>query len=237
MKLKDATILFVEDEPFLRESMGAWLEKRAGRAICAEHGEAALAIVGANKVDLVVSDVRMPVMDGIALLESLRRAEPRPRVILITGFSDLSLREAYEMGADAIVEKPINRDELLRAVEHSLAEPEELWRQSAPPGAAATLRVNFRSLAAALQEKRIAFGRRGFFIKSSAALREGPVDFAVEFATDRQVLSGQGIVRWTARGEGQAGIEIVRLDDACRSWALDLLRQRPSVAYIPRLAA
>src|SRR5262245_22202653 len=114
MRLEQASVLFVEDEPFLRETMGAWLEQKTQRAFCADQGAQALETMAANKIDLVVSDVRMPVMDGIALVREINQSGvKRPHVILLTGFSDLSLREAYEMGVDAIVEKPINREQLL----------------------------------------------------------------------------------------------------------------------------
>lgn len=117
MKLKEAAVLFVEDEPFLRESMGMWLEHRVGRTFCAEHGAEALEILAANQIHLVLTDVRMPVMGGIALIKELRKKAPRPRVILVTGFSDASPEEAYELGVDAIVEKPIDRGVLLRAMQ------------------------------------------------------------------------------------------------------------------------
>jgi CheY-like chemotaxis protein len=120
VKLKEAAVLFVEDEPFMRESMGAWLARNAGRALFAEDGAEALEILAANKIDLVITDVRMPGMDGIALVKRIGKAEPRPRVILVTGVNDLTLREAQELGVDAIMEKPIDRQELLRAMEHCL---------------------------------------------------------------------------------------------------------------------
>lgn len=234
MKLKEAAVLFVEDEPFLRESMGAWLEQKAGRVLCAEHGEQALEILAANKIDLLVSDVRMPIMDGVALVKKIHEPEVRrPAVILVTGFSDLPLREAYEMGVDAIVEKPIDREELFRAMQQSLVSPDELWRRESAADPGMKLNLSFPSLAAALKEKSIAFGRRGFCIKSPGGLREGPVNFTVEFKADQRVLSGQGAVRWTAAREGQAGIEITRVDDASRQWILDLVKQGGAIAYIP----
>ena len=122
MKLREAAVLFVDDEPFLRESMGAWLARKAGRAFCAQHGAEALEILGANKIDLLLTDVRMPVMDGIALIEKLPKAEPRPRVILVTGYNDLELPEAHGLAVDAIVEKPIDRDELLRTMQSCLGD-------------------------------------------------------------------------------------------------------------------
>ena len=133
MKLKQATVLFVEDEPFLRETMGAWLEQKAGRAFCAEHGAEALAILAANKIDLLISDVRMPVMDGIQLVKKLNQAgTERPRVILITGFSDLSLPQAHDLGIDAVVEKPVDRKELLNVIQRSLARPDEIGKNITP---------------------------------------------------------------------------------------------------------
>ena len=124
MKLEEASILYVEDEPFLRESMGAWFKQRTGRAFCAEHGAEALEILAANKIDLVVSDVRMPVMDGITLVKKINQAStPRPHVILITGFSDVSLRQARDLGIDALLEKPIDREELLDVLQRSLIAP------------------------------------------------------------------------------------------------------------------
>jgi len=233
MKLNDAAVLFVEDEPFLRESMGGWLEQQVGRALCAEHGEAALAILAANRIDLLLSDVRMPVMDGIALVGKLREFAAPPRVILVTGFSDLTLRQAYELGVDTIFEKPIDRDELLRVMRNSLSDPADLWRQPSQTEAAMKLSASFPSLAAALNQADIAFGRRGFCIKSPALLYEGPVDFVVTFTSDQRVLSGQGVVRWIDQQEGQAGIEITCLEDAYRTWALDLIKAKAGIEFVP----
>jgi CheY-like chemotaxis protein len=121
VKLEHASILYVEDEPLLRESMGAWFKQKSERTFCAEHGAEALEILAANKIDLVVSDVRMPVMDGITLVKKINQAGTRrPRVILITGFSDVSLRQASDLGIDAVLEKPIDRKKLLDAVQRIL---------------------------------------------------------------------------------------------------------------------
>jgi YesN/AraC family two-component response regulator len=121
VKLEHASILYVEDEPFLRESMGAWFKQKTGRAFCAEHGAEALEILAANKIDLVITDVRMPVMDGITLIKRINQATtPRPHVILLTGFSDVSLRQAYDLGVGAVLEKPIDREELLDVMQRGL---------------------------------------------------------------------------------------------------------------------
>ncbi len=234
MELNHASVLLVEDEPFLREAMGAWLKRAVERVLFARDGAEALLTLAANKVHLILSDVRMPVMDGMALLKKVNEAQPpKPCVILLTGFSDLSVRQAYDLGAEAILEKPIRREELVQVMQNSLAAPDELWRRPPGPAPGAQLKVSFPSLAAALEQKRIAFGRRGFSIESSGGLREGPVRFAVNFPGDGRILSGEGVVRWIAPREECAGIEITHIDDASRPWIVDLVKRSDPVAFIP----
>ena len=126
MKLKEAAVLFVEDEALLRDSISAWLARKVGRVVCAQHGEEALKILAANKFDLLLTDLRMPVMDGIALIKKIPKAGPRPRLILVTGFYDPVLQEAYKLDVDAVVEKPIDREELLRAMRNCLGDTDEI---------------------------------------------------------------------------------------------------------------
>ena len=229
-----SAILVVDDEPFLREIMAGWLARVAGHVLSAEDGAEALKVLAANKIDLILSDIRMPVMDGMALLKKIKETGVRtPEVIFLTGFSDVPLREAYDMGAEAVLEKPISREELLDIAKRALMEADELWRN--PPCAAleTKLEMTFSSLAAAMKENRIGFGRRGFCIDSAAGLSEGPVEFTMEFEDDRLVLSGQGVVRWTAPKEGKAGIEITCLRDGSRTWMVDHLKRNKPLAFIP----
>lgn len=119
-------MLFVEDEPFLRDSIGAWLSRKVKSVMCAQHGTEALEILAAKKIDLLLTDLRMPVMDGIALIKKIPKAGPRPRLILVTGFNDPVLQEAYKLDVDAVVEKPIDREELLRAMRNCLGDADEI---------------------------------------------------------------------------------------------------------------
>jgi CheY-like chemotaxis protein len=234
MELKQSSILVVDDEPFLREIMGGWLARVAGQVFSAENGVKALEILAANKVHLILSDIRMPVMDGITLLKKIKEARVcTPEVIFLSGFSDVPLREAYDMGAEAVLEKPISRGELLDIAKRALTEVDELWRN--PPCAAleTKLEMTFRSLATALEEKRIGVGRRGFCIDTAADLSEGPVEFTLEFEDDRLVLSGQGVVRWTAPKEGRVGIEITCLREASHTWMVDHVKRNKPFAFIP----
>ena len=89
MKLNHAPVLLVEHEPLLRESMGGWLEQKVGRALCAENGEGSLAILAANRIDLLLSDAHAG-HGRHRLGQKTSRINSPLHVVLVTGFSDLT---------------------------------------------------------------------------------------------------------------------------------------------------
>ncbi len=236
MNTKQASILLVDDEPVLREIFEAWLAASAAQVFSARDGIEALDVLAGHKIDLVITDVRMPKMDGITLLKKVKAAGAHsPNVIIMTGFSDITLREAYELGAETVLDKPLERGALLQAMQRSLGDPTEIWR-GVPGGAdpQASLHMTFARLASALEEERIAFGRRGFCIQTEDDLPLDLVGFKLDFKADQCILAGQGMVRWTAPKEQLAGIEITCLEDASRPRLIELLEQINPVAFIPR---
>jgi CheY-like chemotaxis protein len=235
MRLNEASILLVDDEPMLRELLGTWLGHHVGNVFLAEDGEEALRVLSAHKIDLILSDVRMPRMSGVELIKKINEANgQRPQVILITGFSDVTLREAQDLGAQAVLEKPIAHEDLLHEMRRSLTDPDELWQEpEVATGTHTKLTTTFESLEAALREKRIAFGRRGFCIEGMSSLQEGPIDFTLDFKADQHVISGRGTVRWTAPEDRQTGVEITQLDDASRPWMIQLTKRYQPRPYIP----
>jgi CheY-like chemotaxis protein len=235
MQLEEASLLLVDDEPALLDVMRDLFRDFVERVFCAGNGAEALKVLAAHRIDLILTDVRMPVMDGVALIRKINEAHGQtPPVILITGFSDLTLREAQDLGAQAIVEKPIAYEDLLHEMRRSLRDPDELWQQpDVSTGRHTQLTTTFESLDAALREKRIAFGRRGFCIEGMSSLPEGPIDFTLDFKADQHVISGRGTVRWTAPEDRQAGVEITQLDDASRPWMIQLTKRYQPRPYIP----
>jgi hypothetical protein len=174
----------------------------------------------------------MPVMDGITLLKRVKKSGSHtPSVIFISGFSDIETRNAYDLGAEAFLEKPIAREDLIHSVQRSLAERKELWQTPLDPDSFPVLTGSFESVAAALHECKLAFGRGGFCIRTEQSLREGRVNIRLNFKTDAFVVSGQGIVRWVAPQEHLAGIEIVYLSEESRAGVLRLME--PSISFIP----
>jgi CheY-like chemotaxis protein len=229
MKLKEATILVVDDEPALRDIVSTWFARAASSVLTAAEGREALALLEARHFNLLVSDIRMPVMDGITLLRTARARGLRiPAVIFISGYSDVTPREAYALGAETLMEKPFTREGLLAAAQRSLSERDELWQVQPDSSPRPVLRRTFPSLAQAMAEHRIAFGRGGICIETWTRVSEGPVALELDFAADELLIAAQGNVRWVVRGENLAGIElscvvegrarVVQLADASRSF-------------------
>ena len=95
------------------------------------------------------------------------------------------MREAYDLGAEALLEKPIVNDELIDIMQRSLLEPNERWRKALDPSGYPVLSRSFASLDAAQREHRIAFGRGGFCMDADQVPQEGPVSIELDFKADR----------------------------------------------------
>lgn len=110
-------ILFVDDDSFVRKSIYNFLSKTEHEIFLASDGKEAFPLVAENRVDLVITDVRMPEMTGYELLQKLKLEYPEVEVILVTGFGDVkSAVEAMKLGAFDYLLKPVDVEELLVAV-------------------------------------------------------------------------------------------------------------------------
>ncbi len=117
------TLLYVEDEDSQRELVRGMLEMDGARVIEAANGLEALTHLDQSAVDILISDIRMPRMDGISLAERVRRDHPEIPVVLCTAFTDTDyLLKAIELGVSAYVPKPLEYDRLAGEVER-LARP------------------------------------------------------------------------------------------------------------------
>lgn len=230
MQLSEATILIVEDEEIIREIMAEWLARVARRVLTAGNGAEGLEMLDQNRVDAVLSDVRMPVMDGVTFLKTLnKRAGPRPAILLITGFADLQPRQAFDLGAETIMEKPMERRDVIAALQQSLTDRDDLWRNPLEGEPHSCIRETFGGLEEAIREGEIAFGHKGFCIQSAAGLREGPVGLHLEFKDEGKVLRGHGMVRWADPVQQEVGVELVYLDPECRGWVTEIAERNGRV--------
>jgi two-component system alkaline phosphatase synthesis response regulator PhoP len=116
-------ILIVDDEEDLRESIKINFEMDGYNVHVASGGREALEIVKRQKVDFIISDIRMPDGDGEELLHNVRAHNPElPVIVLITGFSEFSREEALKSGALDLLSKPVDMEKLEEYVRNSLSE-------------------------------------------------------------------------------------------------------------------
>lgn len=115
------SLLLVEDEQVLRESLAELLEEEGFEVLQAPDGQAAYDLVLQRPVDLVLSDVRMPKMDGLALLAQLRRLAPQTPVIMLTAYGTVeSAVTAMQQGAHDYLLKPVQFDDALLRIRKAL---------------------------------------------------------------------------------------------------------------------
>jgi DNA-binding response OmpR family regulator len=117
------TLLIVDDEEVLVELLHRLVERHGYRALSAMSGKEALRLFDENrdKIDLVITDLMMPEMDGKQLAKELLQRDPSVRILISTGYSEPSdISFLLEAGARGIVMKPYQADKLLVAIQAAL---------------------------------------------------------------------------------------------------------------------
>lgn len=113
--LASLTVLLVEDEPDVREAMAEFLRRRVGCLLLAANGKEGLALFKEKQPALVVTDILMPIMDGLIMAGQIRDRAPGTPILVVTAFGRMDyLMKAIEMGIDSYVVKPV-KAELLEA--------------------------------------------------------------------------------------------------------------------------
>lgn len=115
------TILLAEDDCFVRDATVAILEYGGYRVITAENGQDAVRLFKENRVDMLLMDVMMPVMNGVEAYRMIRETSPEIRVLFTSGYTAEVLdREMIEAKDVRLLHKPIPPDTLLKAVREIL---------------------------------------------------------------------------------------------------------------------
>ena len=119
------TILVAEDEALLRRILTGLFEEAGYRVVAASTGREALECFAETPPDLVVTDIRMPEVDGLELLERLKAIDPDVLVIIMTAFSSVeSAVAALRAGAHDYIVKPFVNDDVLQSVRNALRQKE-----------------------------------------------------------------------------------------------------------------
>ena len=121
MKTAEHGVLVVDDEPSVRDSLASWFRKDGYRVAAAAGGTEALRILGEQRYDIAIVDIKMPGMDGIELLERIGELELDTLVIMLTAFASVeSAVRSLKLGAFDYVTKPVDPDELSHLVRRAL---------------------------------------------------------------------------------------------------------------------
>jgi two-component system response regulator HydG len=127
---KTPTILVVEDDTESRAAMLKVLESVGYKTIEADNGQQALDLILENNIDVLVTDLRLPVMDGVELLKRTKAADQEIEVIMITGHGTVEIAvEAIKEGAYDFITKPVKKAQLLHAVDKA-SEKQYLQREN-----------------------------------------------------------------------------------------------------------
>jgi DNA-binding NtrC family response regulator len=115
-------ILYVEDEPKLRERICIVLRMRFEQVFSAANGSEGVEVFSRERPDIIVSDIKMPVMDGLEMTLHIREIAPETPVILTTAFTETAyLLKAIELGVSAYVRKPLDCRQLVETITRAAA--------------------------------------------------------------------------------------------------------------------
>ena len=113
-ELKNFQLLYVEDEPDVRDVFSTILKRFMKKVFIATNGQEGLEIFKNEQIDIIISDIRMPKMTGLEMVQAIREIDKEVPILFSTAFSDTEyLQEAIEVGVDGYLIKPIEREALI----------------------------------------------------------------------------------------------------------------------------
>lgn len=133
MLTKTRRVMFVDDEEGVRRSWDRLLSDRGFDVTTVEDGERAITQLRDEAADVVVSDLKMPGVDGLQLLEWLHQSQPQTRFILLTGYgSELVEQKARALGAYEYLNKPVSPETLAMVIAAAMQTPQKPQASPAP---------------------------------------------------------------------------------------------------------
>lgn len=121
--VKEATILIVDDQASVRHLIAEFLRTEVNRVIVAESGRRALELVETEKIDLILLDLQMPGMDGLATLKALRDKGFSGKVVIMSAFNEREIvGDIKGLGVSQVLVKPFDIYELKEVLYSSLTE-------------------------------------------------------------------------------------------------------------------
>lgn len=116
-RLKELTILYVEDEERLRVTILRGLNNFIGNIFSAQNGQEGLEIYKKESIDIIITDINMPIMDGLEMVKEIRKEDESIPVIITTAYSDVNfLKKSIDLQIDKYITKPIDMTQLLKVL-------------------------------------------------------------------------------------------------------------------------
>jgi YesN/AraC family two-component response regulator len=116
--LYNLKVLYVEDEDFTRDELSRFLKRRVGKLFVGKNGLEGIEIFKQNGPDLIITDLKMPEMDGLEMVKAIREQGDSCAAIIISALSDSeTILKAVDIGIVKYVVKPVNTRELIFAME------------------------------------------------------------------------------------------------------------------------
>jgi DNA-binding NtrC family response regulator len=123
-------ILFVDDEEIFADNMAKLLKNRQYKVIAVYNGESAIQALEQEKFDVVVLDLKMPGMNGLATLKEIKNLGIFTETLLLTGHGSIDAAvEAIRLGAYDFLAKPCEIDELVEKIEGAWQKKDEAWKK------------------------------------------------------------------------------------------------------------
>jgi YesN/AraC family two-component response regulator len=118
----DVTVLYVEDDELTRSAVSAPLGRRVQTLLQAENGRAGLELFRLHRPGIVITDIRMPLMDGLTMAREIKALDGKTQVLVTTAHNDTSyFLDAIDIGIDRYVLKPIDHEKLFSGLEKCMA--------------------------------------------------------------------------------------------------------------------
>ncbi|MBT3229637.1 MAG: response regulator [Candidatus Marinimicrobia bacterium] len=111
------SILIIDDEKSIRDVLVTFFEEKGYNVLTANDGRGGITQFQHHPTDLVITDIVMPRIEGIATIREIRKQSKSVKIIAMTGYVDSYLKEAIILGADDSIVKPFNTEDLMAVVD------------------------------------------------------------------------------------------------------------------------
>jgi YesN/AraC family two-component response regulator len=236
--LQSKKILIVDDEPDLREMLEFEFEMSGADVTTAPNGREAFKLIQNSQFDVVISDIRMPGGDGVELIQSISEANMDLPLVFISGFADIQVDEAYQLGASGYFPKPFILQDIVNKVVSLTESPQSRWSKEVNYEEAD---IKIERQLESLSDPQFGFGKGGILVSKLGKMPrvDSSVHFKYSFDLEDFQLEGMGLVKWVKKVKGEletcAGLDITNLSEESKKRFLSLVEAKCPKAYIPKV--